>query len=148
MKQCLFCQIASQKLPANLVYEDKNFMAFLDISPVVIGHTLVIPKTHYRWVHQVKDFGPLWEVAQIVAQAQIKTLKSETVVFATAGFQIPHAHIHVMPCPAEVPTQGRDEGGPMPPKKGEYLPGVESAKRIKVTPEQLQQTAASLRKML
>lgn len=109
-------------------------MAFLDISPVVIGHTLVIPKTHYRWVHQVKDFGPFWEVAQKIAAAQIKALKSETVVFATAGFQVPHAHIHVLP---------------MPPKEdGQYLPGVESAKRIKVTPEQLQKTASSLRSNL
>jgi len=128
---CLFCQIASAKIPSCKVFEDDNFLAFLDISPVVVGHTLVIPKKHYRWVHEVKEFGPFWQVAQKVAQAQIKTIKSETVVFATAGFQVPHAHIHVMPCP--------------PKQKGEYLPGVESAKRIKVTPQQLQKTAFSLR---
>ena len=128
---CLFCQIASAKIPSCKVFEDDNFLAFLDISPVVVGHTLVIPKKHYRWVHQVKQFGKFWEVAQKVAQTQIAVFKSETVVFATAGFQVPHAHIHVMPCP--------------PKQKGEYLPGVESAKRIKVTPQQLQKTAFSLR---
>lgn len=131
---CLFCAIASKKIPTNLVYGDSNFMAFLDISPVVIGHTLVIPKIHYRWVHQVKDFGRFWEVAQKIANAQIKTLKSETVVFATAGFQVPHAHIHVMPMPAK--------------KDGQYLPGVESAKKIKVTPSQLKTTAGLLRQNL
>lgn len=134
MKSCLFCQIASKKIPANLVYQDDNFLAFLDIAPVVVGHTLVVPKKHYRWVHQVKEFGPLWEIAQKVANAQIAALKSETVVFATAGFQVPHAHIHVMPCP--------------PKQRGEYLPGVESAKRLKVTPQQLQKIAASLRSNL
>lgn len=128
---CLFCKIASGKIPTNLVYEDENFMAFLDIMPVVIGHTLVIPKTHYRWVHQVKQFGPFWEIAQKVAQAQIASLKSETVVFATAGFQVPHAHIHVLPMP--------------PTGQGEYLPGVESAKRLKVTTSQLQEVASKLR---
>lgn len=128
---CLFCQIAFAKIPSYIVYEDNEFMAILDISPVVIGHTLIIPKKHYRWVHQVKEFGPFWEVAQKVAQAQISALKSETVVFATAGFQVPHAHIHVMPCP--------------PKSKGEYLPGVESAKRLKVTTSQLQEVASKLR---
>jgi len=106
-------------------------MAFLDISPVVVGHTLVIPKKHYRWVHQVKEFGQFWKVAQKVARMQIKSLVAPTVVFATAGFQVLHAHIHVMPMP--------------PAGQGEYLPGVESAKRIKVTPVELQKTAASLR---
>ena len=128
---CLFCQIASGRLPTNLVYQDDNFMAFLDISPVVVGHTLVIPKKHYRWVHQVKEFGQFWKVAQKVARMQIKSLVAPTVVFATAGFQVLHAHIHVMPMP--------------PAGQGEYLPGVESAKRIKVTPVELQKTAASLR---
>lgn len=131
MKNCIFCRLADRQLPTNLVYEDDRFMAFLDISPIVIGHTLVIPKTHYRWVHQVKEFGPLWRVAQKVALAQIKFLKSETVVFATAGFQIPHAHIHVLPMP--------------PKEEGEYLPGIESAKRIKVSPEQLRQVASKLK---
>lgn len=131
---CLFCQIASAKIPSYKIFEDGNFLAFLDIMPVVEGHTLVIPKKHYRWVHEVKQFGPFWEAAQKVAQAQIAVLKSETVVFATAGFQVPHAHIHVMPFP--------------PKGQGEYLPGVESAKRLKITPGKLQKTAASLRKML
>src|SRR3990167_3932949 len=96
---CLFCQIASAKIPSYKVFEDDNFMAFLDIMPVVQGHTLIIPKKHYRWVHQVKEFGPFWEVAQKVAQKQIKILAAPTILFMTAGFQVPHAHIHVLPAP-------------------------------------------------
>lgn len=131
---CLFCSIATHQIPTNLVYEDDDFMAFLDISPVIVGHTLIIPKKHYRWVHQVKDFGAFWEVAQKIAKSQLKALAAPTVVFATAGLEIPHAHIHVLPMPSTT--------------AGEYLPGVESAKRIKMTSSQLQKTAADLRKSL
>lgn len=131
MPDCIFCLIVSGKIPCYKVFENEHFLGFLDIFPVVEGHTLVIPKKHFRWVHEVEEFGKFWEAAQKVARAQIKGLKASTVVFATAGFQVPHAHIHVMPCP--------------PKGQGEYLPGVESAKRIKVTPEQLKKTADSLR---
>lgn len=146
MSDCIFCLIVSGKITCHKVFENEHFLGFLDISPVVEGHTLVIPKKHFRWVHEVVEFGQFWEVAQKIAQAQIKGLKASTVVFATAGFQVPHAHIHVMPCLAEA---RKGEGGPMPQtKKGEYLPGVESAKRIKMTSSQLQEIAAALRKML
>jgi len=44
---CLFCKIANHEIPASIVYEDEVVMAFLDIAPVTIGHTLIIPKKHY-----------------------------------------------------------------------------------------------------
>lgn len=131
MTSCIFCQIAAGNILSYLVYEDSQFLSFLDIMPVVDGHALVIPKKHYRWVHDVREFGPLWQVAQKVALAQIKVLKSPTVIFATAGFQVPHAHIHILPMPERA--------------KGEFLPGVESAKRIKITSQQLQLIASKLR---
>lgn len=127
---CIFCKIISGFIPSYKIYEDDRFLAFLDIMPVVPGHTLVVPKKHYRWVHDVEEFGPFWEVAQKVALAQIRSLNASTVVFATAGFQVPHAHIHVLPEP--------------PKKTGEFLPGVESAKRLTVMKEELQSTAQKL----
>ena len=69
MSDCIFCKIASGKVPSFKVYEDAEFVAFLDISPVVLGHTLVIPKKHYRWVHDVEKFGQFWEAAQKVAKS-------------------------------------------------------------------------------
>ena len=131
MQQCIFCLIVSGKIPCYKVFENEHFLGFLDISPVVEGHTLVIPKKHYRWVHEVKEFGKFWEAAQKVAKAQIKALKIPSVVFATAGLEIPHAHIHVLPMPEK--------------RNGEYLPGIESAKRLKVSTKELEKTAASLR---
>ena len=134
MPDCIFCLIVSGKIPCYKVFENEIFLGFLDISPVVEGHTLVIPKKHYRWVHEVEEFGKFWEVAQKVAKAQIKSLNTLTVVFATAGFQVPHAHIHVMPMP--------------PKQKGEYLPGVESARRLKMSTEQLEIMASKLKSQI
>lgn len=131
MQDCIFCQIASGKISSHKVFENDGFIGFLDISPVVEGHTLIIPKKHYRWVHQVDEFGKFWEAAQKVAKAQIKALKAETVIFATAGIEVPHAHIHVLP----MPKKG----------DGEYLPGIESAKRLTVSFADLQKTAGLLR---
>lgn len=134
MPDCIFCLIVLGKIPCYKVFENKHFLGILDIFPVVEGHTLVIPKKHFRWVHEVEEFGKFWEAAQKVARAQIKGLKASTVVFATAGFQVPHAHIHVIPCLAEARQS-----------EGEYLPGVESAKRISMSPSQLQEIAVKLR---
>jgi histidine triad (HIT) family protein len=134
MSDCIFCQIASGKISCHKIFEDDSFIGFLDISPVIAGHVLIIPKKHYRWVHEVEEFGKFWEAAQKVAKAQIKGLKVPTVVFATAGLEIFHAHIHVLPLPSK--------------QKGEYLPGVESARRIKVTSAQLQKIASVLRSRL
>lgn len=146
MQDCIFCQIGSGKISCSKVFENDEFVGFLDISPVVEGHALIIPKKHFRWVHEVEEFGKFWEVAQKVAKAQIKILKAPTVIFATAGFQVPHAHIHVMPCLA---AARQSEGGPMPNKgDGEYLPGIESAKRISMSSSQLQEIAAKLRKIV
>lgn len=131
---CIFCQIVSGHLPAYKIYEDNQFLAFLDIYPVVRGQTLVIPKKHYRWVYEVQEFGEYWQVAQKIAQAQIKSLSAPTVLFLTAGFQIPHAHIHILPAP--------------PKSKGEFLPGIESARRLKVNAQKLSQITAAIRSAL
>ena len=50
MQECIFCQIVAGKLPSYKVYEDEEFLAFLDIFPKSTGHTLVIPKKHVEWV--------------------------------------------------------------------------------------------------
>jgi histidine triad (HIT) family protein len=131
MSDCIFCQIASGKISCHKIFEDDSFIGFLDISPVIAGHVLIIPKKHYRWVHEVEEFGKFWEAAQKVAKAQIKGLKVPTVVFATAGIEVPHAHIHVLPMPKN--------------KNGEYLPGIESARRLNIPAGELQKTASLLR---
>lgn len=94
---CVFCKIVAGKLPAYKVYEDKDFISFLDIRPLTRGNALVVPKKHYRWVTDVPEFGKLWEVAKIVGVSAQKAFGAEWVSFVTLGLEVPHAHIRVVP---------------------------------------------------
>ena len=96
-KDCIFCKIVKGEAPSYKVYEDADFMAFLDIRPLAKGHALVIPKKHVRWVQDVEPFGTYWRVAGKVAKAVDKTFDSDYVNFITLGQAVPHAHIHVIP---------------------------------------------------
>lgn len=96
-QKCIFCAIIGNQIPSFKVYEDENFLAFLDIRPLNKGHTLVIPKKHYRWTYDVEAFGPYWDVAKKISLAIINSLEAKFVQFLTAGLEVPHAHIHVVP---------------------------------------------------
>lgn len=96
-QKCIFCAIVANQIPSIKVYEDDNFIAFLDIRPLNKGHTLIIPKKHYRWVYDVEDFGHYWEIAKKIALAALDSLEAKTVQFITMGFEVPHAHIHLIP---------------------------------------------------
>lgn len=98
MDDCIFCKIIKGEIPCQKVYEDANFLAFLDINPVSVGHTLLIPKKHYRWVYDVPNFGEYWQVAQKLAiNIKNSALNPEFISFITMGNEIPHAHIHIIP---------------------------------------------------
>ncbi|HUV46632.1 MAG TPA: HIT domain-containing protein [Candidatus Bathyarchaeia archaeon] len=94
---CCFCKIVSGEKSCFKVYEDKDFLAFLDRNPFNAGHTLVIPKKHFRWVWEVDKVGPYWEVANKLALAILEVLKPEKVHFITIGELVKHAHIQVIP---------------------------------------------------
>jgi len=96
-QKCIFCAIVGNQIPAFKAYEDDNFIAFLDIRPLNKGHTLVVPKKHYRWTYEVEAFGPYWEIAKKIALAQIASLEAKYVQFVTAGMGVHHAHIHAIP---------------------------------------------------
>jgi histidine triad (HIT) family protein len=55
MTNCIFCKIASKQIPADIVYEDENYIAFKDINPKAPVHILIIPKKHIESFHLVKD---------------------------------------------------------------------------------------------
>lgn len=97
MEDCIFCKIAAGQMAAYKLYEDENFVAFLDIFPRVKGHALLIPKKHYRWVYDVPEFGAYWEGAGIVAAAIQKAVGAHFTSFVTVGEEVPHAHIHILP---------------------------------------------------
>lgn len=95
--QCIFCQIASGAKPCYKVYEDKDFIAFLDVKPLRRGHVLTIPKKHCRWVHEVSNFGEYFEFVKRVMLAQLKAFNADSVSIGTVGHDIDHAHVHTIP---------------------------------------------------
>ncbi len=97
MDTCIFCKIVKGEIPAFKIYEDKNFLAFMDVFPRAKGHALVIPKKHYRWVYDVPNFGEYWEVSRKVAKKIQESLQAEFISFLTMGEEVPHAHIHILP---------------------------------------------------
>lgn len=96
-KNCAFCKIVNGELPAYKIYEDDNFLAFLDINPWVEGHTLVIPKKHYTWVWDVPNPGDYFEITTKVANQLKDKMGTEFVMSWIYGYDVPHAHIHLMP---------------------------------------------------
>lgn len=102
MENCIFCKIVKGEIPSYKIYEDDQFFAFLDINPRVLGHTLVIPKKHYRWVYDVENFGNYWEVALKITKAIQKSLKPKFITYVTYGQDVPHAHIHILPRKSDI----------------------------------------------
>jgi histidine triad (HIT) family protein len=94
---CIFCKIVNKEIPAHIVYEDDNFLAFLDINPQSPGHTQVIPKQHVRWVWDYKNAGEYFEVVRKIALAQRKAFDTDFILSRIVGDEVPHAHIWVFP---------------------------------------------------
>jgi histidine triad (HIT) family protein len=133
---CIFCRIAQKQVPASLVYEDENVMAFLDIKPLNEGHTLVIPKAHYESIFEIPlDLAAyLHGVTKKIAFAVKKATGADGISISqqngkAAGQEIFHFHVHVIP---------RYEGQKLP-----SFSEVSEADR-----EKLSQTAAKIQKHL
>lgn len=97
MNDCIFCKIVSHELPSYTVYEDDLFLGFLDVFPRVKGHTLLIPKKHYRWTYDVPEFGLYWEAVKKITDAMQTAMNPQFVTYVTHGLEVPHAHIHILP---------------------------------------------------
>lgn len=96
---CIFCKIINKEIPAEIVYEDEDFLAFLDINPRSAGHTQVIPKDHYRWVWEIPNAGVFFEIVKKVAIAQKKAFSQDIIQGKIDGRDVPHAHFWVFPDP-------------------------------------------------
>ncbi len=96
-KNCIFCKIVAKEIPAHIVYEDNEFLAFLDNFPQSPGHTQVVPKDHYRWVWDTPNTAAYFEIAKKIALAQRKAFNTEFILSKIIGDEVPHAHIWVFP---------------------------------------------------
>lgn len=95
----IFSKIVAGEIPSYKVAEDENYYAFLDINPVVKGHTLVIPKREVDYIFDLEseEYKGLWAFAQRVAKAQKQAIDCARVGVAVMGMEVPHAHIHLLP---------------------------------------------------
>lgn len=94
---CIFCDIVAGTHPAFIVYQDDNFIAFLDKYPKTWGHTQVIPKKHYRWVWDQPNVLDHFAVVSKLVTHYKQILNIPSCYLAIWGNQIPHAHIHILP---------------------------------------------------
>jgi histidine triad (HIT) family protein len=95
----IFTKIINREIPAFIVAEDDNYIAFLDINPLVVGHTLVVPKKEVDFIFDLDDqtLAGLNLFAKKVAQAIRKSINCKRVGVAVIGLEVPHTHIHLVP---------------------------------------------------
>lgn len=95
----IFSKIVSNEIPSYKVYENENFLAFLDINPLKKGHTLVIPKIEVDYIFDLKskEYQELWNFAKLVAKGMKRVIKCERISIVVMGLEVPHAHIHLIP---------------------------------------------------
>ena len=95
----IFTKIVKGEIPSYKVYEDKNFLAFLDINPLKKGHTLVIPKQEVDYIFDIdsKEYQNLWNTAKKIALGMKKVIECNRISIVVMGLEVPHAHIHLIP---------------------------------------------------
>jgi histidine triad (HIT) family protein len=130
--KCVFCQIVARKLPAAIVYENDDYIAFMDRSPFNEGHTLVCPKAHGEtvWDMSEPEIGGLFALAAVISKGVIRATAADGFRFVqnngeAANQAVAHVHVHVIPVKLE--------------DKGKWMD------RKDTTPERLQEMAKRIR---
>ena len=101
---CVFCKIITGEIPATKVYEDEEFIIFLDIGPVNKGHILVVPKKHYPTLLDMpeEEVGKLYKLVYRAAKAVKEALGADGLniinnIGSASGQEVFHVHVHVIP---------------------------------------------------
>jgi len=95
----IFTRIIQREIPAHIVAEDENYLAFLDIMPLTRGHTLVIPKKEVDYIFDLDDatISGLHLFSKPVARAIQQVTQCKRVGVVVLGMEVPHAHVHLIP---------------------------------------------------
>jgi len=127
----IFSRIVAGDIPCYKIAEDNNYFAFLDISPLQKGHTLVIPKREVDYIFDLTDeeLAGLQVFAKKVAIAIKKAIPCVKVGQCVLGLEVPHAHIHLIPMQSEADMRFTNP-------------------HLELSPEEFQNIAASIRKEL
>ncbi len=95
----IFSKIISGEIPCYKIAENEDYFAFLDISPLAKGHTLVVPKKEVDYIFDIDDEShkEFWHFSKRVAAAVRKAVPCKRIGIAVIGLEVPHAHIHLIP---------------------------------------------------
>jgi histidine triad (HIT) family protein len=95
----IFTRIINGEIPCYKIAENENYFAFLDISPLAKGHTLVIPKKEIDYIFDIpnEEHMELWNFAKKVSRAVEAAIPCKRIGVAVIGLEVPHAHIHLIP---------------------------------------------------
>jgi histidine triad (HIT) family protein len=104
MNECIFCKIINKEIPSDIIYEDINTIAILDIKPVNPGHTLIIPKEHSETILDTKEetLKELITITKKITPAILKATNTKAFNIninnnKIAGQEVPHLHFHIIP---------------------------------------------------
>ena len=127
----IFSKIIAGEIPSYKVAEDDHFYAFLDINPMTKGHTLVVPKQEIDYIFDIDDktLSEMVIFAKKIARAIEKTVSCKRVGLMVIGLEVPHAHIHLIPIQKEGDMSLANP-------------------RVKLTPEEFEDIARSIRAQL
>lgn len=120
----IFTKIAQGEIPSFKVAEDDSFYAFLDISPLAKGHTLVIPKQveeDYIFHLDEKTYEGLWAFARKVALALKAVVPCKRIGVCVLGMEVPHTHIHLVPLQNETDLDFRKERIKLSPEENQAI---------------------------
>ena len=111
MDDCIFCKIVKGEIPCNKIYENDDYLAFLDISSFTDGHTLVIPRKEVDYIFDMEDddLAEFEVFAKKVAKAIKAAFPCKKVAQVVLGLEVPHAHIHLIPMNSEADVNFRKE---------------------------------------
>lgn len=100
MQQSIFTRIIEGEIPCYKIYEDERTLAFLNINPQQPGHTLVVPKVQVDRLEDLEDedYTALMQTVKKLALHMRDELQCERVCMKVEGFEVPHAHVHLLPC--------------------------------------------------
>ncbi|MGA0560375.1 HIT family protein [Larkinella sp. VNQ87] len=95
----IFSRIVAGEIPAHKIAETDDYLAFLDVFPVVKGHTLVIPKQEIDYIFDLDDelYTGLMQFAKRIAPAIEKAIPCKRIGVSVIGLEVPHAHVHLIP---------------------------------------------------
>lgn len=123
----IFSKIISGEIPCHKIAENDDFLAFLDVFPCAVGHTLVIPKKEVDYIFDMEDelYLGLMAFAKSIAPAIKTAIPCKRVGVAVIGLEVPHAHVHLIPLNS--------------------MADMDFSDKLKVTQEELKETAEKIR---